>query len=226
MWYILWLCVDVSQVWLKNNLQYSCDTPPRLEVVLKHSVFCVCCAQRKVGTWTSWTILWSVWLNLPATILYALLPLSHMPATSIMAPVLFRGKTIKSYPLLILSNRLILQCFATMSSLLFHPWFFIYFYFFMVCVAVLSLTVTVTILPLLVWPRRSRCLSMARWSRMQLTSTTLLMKWPAIPKSGRPNVLGHRILKNQHEMPFTVNYNNKDHVKGKGHNLAAHICIK
>lgn len=103
-WYILWWCVDFSQVWLKNNLQYSWDTPPRLEVVQKHSVFCVCCAQRKVGTWTSWTILWSVWLNLPATILYALLPLSHMPATSIMAPVLFQGNTIKSYPLLILSN--------------------------------------------------------------------------------------------------------------------------
>lgn len=143
-----------------------------------------------------------------------------MPATSIMAPVLFQGKSIKSYPLLILSNRLFLQCFAMMSSLLFHPCFF-----FMVCVAVLSLTVTVTILPLLVWPRRSRCLSMAQWSRMQLTSTIPLMKWPAIPKSGRPNVLGHRFLKNQREMQFTVNYNDKDHVKGKGHNLAVHIYI-
>lgn len=52
-------------------------------------------------------------------------------------------------------------------------------------VSVLSLTVTVTTSPSLVWPRRSRCLSTAQWSRMQWTFTTLLMKWPAIPKSGK-----------------------------------------
>lgn len=57
------------------------------------------------------------------------------------------------------------------------------------CSVASSSTVTVTTSPLLVWPRRSRCLSTAQWSRMQLISTTPLTRWPAIPKSGRPNVL-------------------------------------
>lgn len=53
------------------------------------------------------------------------------------------------------------------------------------CVSVLNLTATATTLPSLVWPRKSRCLNTAQWSRTQWTSTTLSTKWPAIPKSGR-----------------------------------------
>lgn len=50
--------------------------------------------------------------------------------------------------------------------------------------AALNLIVTVITLPSLASPRKSRCLSMERWSRMLWTFITLSMKWRATPKSG------------------------------------------
>lgn len=52
---------------------------------------CVCCVQRKAGTWTSWMILWSVCLSLPVTTLCGRSPPSRTPVTSITAPVLSPG---------------------------------------------------------------------------------------------------------------------------------------
>lgn len=174
---------------------------------------CVCCVQRKEGTWTSWMILWSVCLSLPVTTLCGRSPPSLTPVTSITAPVLSPGTQRKRLNLYIalldcgidlwrLTLWLLTFCmkqagfmmsFVTIHcNKLWHSNISISIISILPCtmlpcVSVLSLTVTVTTLPSLVWPRRSRCLSMAQWSRTQWTSTTLLMKWPAIPKSGRGN---------------------------------------
>lgn len=61
-------------------------------------------------------------------------------------------------------------------------WFSICAFFFSL---VLSLTETVTTLPLLGWQRRLKSMSMVQSFRMQWIFTTLRMKWPVIPKSGR-----------------------------------------
>lgn len=53
------------------------------------------------------------------------------------------------------------------------------------CFSVLSLTETVTTLPSLEWQRRLKSMSMVQSFRMQWIFTTLRMKWPVIPKSGR-----------------------------------------
>lgn len=50
---------------------------------------------------------------------------------------------------------------------------------------VLSLTGTVTTLPSLGWQRRLKSMNMVQSFRMQWIFTTLRMKWPVIPKSGR-----------------------------------------
>lgn len=167
---------------------------------------CVCCVQRKAGTWTSWMILWSVCLSLPVTTLCGRSPPSRTPVTSITAPVLSPGTQRKRLNLHIDLWRLTLWLLTfcmkpagfMMSCVTIHcnklrlrnisiSIISILPRAILPCVSVLSLTVTVTTLPSLVWPRRSRCLSTAQWSRTQWTSTTLLMKWPAIPKSGRGN---------------------------------------
>lgn len=130
---------------------------------------CVC-VQRTAGTWTSWTTSWSVCQNSPVTTLWGRWPPCRTPVTSTMAPVSSRGAWRKRSGV----RNPQLNCCE-------EPLTLVFFY----CVSVLSLTATATTLPSLVWPRKSRCLNTAQWSRTQWTSTTLSTKWPAIPKSGR-----------------------------------------
>lgn len=132
---------------------------------------CVC-VQRTAGTWTSWTTSWSVCQNSLVTTLWGRWPPCHTPVTSTMAPVSSRGAWRKRSGI----PNYQLNCCEEPLTL---------FFFFFYCVSVLSLTATATTLPSLVWPRKSRCLNTAQWSRTQWTSTTLSTKWPAIPKSGR-----------------------------------------